>query len=637
MDPLATLLLARTHIVVLDPDRVASASTRPARDVDIERFEIALVHHGFVMSLDLAMTVRRLPHDAVGELTSWMLSTLAVPPTRGSYAEHALPWLHAPQPCPWCGTVAELGALDPCGHLVCRRCWSSGAHAGCAICHRRVSPNEPFIARTGATRDGALHVLHLAIDLAGVVRDRFARMLGRAAPLSSEDRAELELIIDTLGPKVAMWLPARIPVRETLAIVLARLWMVAPDRVAMMRATRDRLATATDVLRIAAVLMKGNAALVEPMRLSSIPRGMRRAILEALEQLPAELVAEDMRRHRGLWKRVGERLHPGELADTLPNVARAFAGIRGAKPETMSWGGRVETALGRGDVRAATALVAERPAEVIRRIDHLVRVTLASQPDALGDVLATLRAAVAHATASALLVLAAHASRRGMCRGEDGARPADGARDGDPRVLLPADGARGAPLPANVVAAIIDAAHGELVARAAARRNFARAVIDRDVAVWDIAAIHAAARANTIYVRHAGPRDDALGARHRQSPAGPRDDVPGARHRQSPAGPRDDASGVRHDVHGGRATIAVYKRRDAETHLARLRRLVAGDADATIETVPPADVPTWFALVREDLVLPRGSEGYGTEMRTDGDAVTRVVASALIAELAGRS
>jgi hypothetical protein len=61
MDSIRTLLLARTHTVVLDPDRVASAVTRPTRDIDVEKFEDELAQLGYVMSLDLAMTMRRLP------------------------------------------------------------------------------------------------------------------------------------------------------------------------------------------------------------------------------------------------------------------------------------------------------------------------------------------------------------------------------------------------------------------------------------------------------------------------------------------------------------------------------------------------------------------------------------------------
>ncbi|HSN27950.1 MAG TPA: RING finger family 4 domain-containing protein, partial [Kofleriaceae bacterium] len=161
MDRLRTLLLARTNTVVMDPDVVADAATRPNRDSDVDKFEDELAQLGYVMSLDLAMTVRRLPFAAMQELRSWIVDTLAkevgahrphvplfrafpegVPAnTRTLYMRRILSWLCTVpnQPCPWCGEVKSVGALDPCGHLVCRACWDGGNYAGCPVCHRRVA------------------------------------------------------------------------------------------------------------------------------------------------------------------------------------------------------------------------------------------------------------------------------------------------------------------------------------------------------------------------------------------------------------------------------------------------------------------------------------------------------------------
>ncbi|HEY0192459.1 MAG TPA: RING finger family 4 domain-containing protein, partial [Kofleriaceae bacterium] len=274
MDPIRTLLLARTHTVVLDPDRVASAATRPTRDVDLEKFEDELAQLGYVMSLDLAMTMRRLPQQTILELRSWISATLAmslgahrphVPLFRGFrasmpdhtqslYLRRMLTWIltRPNQPCPWCGQLKSVGVLDPCGHLVCRSCWDGGTYAGCPICHRRVAIGDPFVRAATTSdlvthHDGELRLLYLGFDLVGSARDRFERLVGGAAPLSPDDRAEVETVIDTMGPKTVGWLPPRIPIKETLAIVLDRLWMVAADRQAMVQATQGRIATATDV------------------------------------------------------------------------------------------------------------------------------------------------------------------------------------------------------------------------------------------------------------------------------------------------------------------------------------------------------------------------------------------------------
>ena len=370
MDRIRTLLLARTSTIVLDPDRVASAATRSSRDVDLDRFEDELVQLGFVMSLDLAMTVRRLPHETSQELKSWILDTLAnatgahrlhVPAygdaandTASSYLRHILTWLltRPDQPCPWCGQVKRVGALDPCGHLVCRTCWAGGSYTGCPICHRRVAIGDPFVTpNPGAGQpqrvqrhDGELRLLHLAFDVAGTARQRFERMLARPTPLSDDDRDEVETVIDAIGPKAAIWMPSTIPVKETMAIAVARLWIVSADRSAMVKATQGHLRTATDVLRVAAVLMGAQPGLREPMRLRSIARGLRRAVLEALDRIDPSLLLEDVVRHANLWKRVGERLHPFEHAARLRNAALAFAAVRGSDLATLTFGGELRTA-----------------------------------------------------------------------------------------------------------------------------------------------------------------------------------------------------------------------------------------------------------------------------------------------------
>lgn len=579
MDRLRTLLLARTATVVLDHDRVAEAATRPSRADDVERLEVELLQAGYVMSLDLALTVRRLPATMVHDLRGWLLGTLAHgarPAGRGGYRAHAIARLSASaeQPCPWCGELTRVSALDPCGHLVCRRCWTGGSFGGCPVCHRRIAVGDPFVApeaiAAATAAGGQLGLLHLAIDVAATMRERFTRMLARTTALSADDRAELETVIDVFGPKVARWLPSRIPARDTMAVTVARLWLIAPDRDTMRAATEAHVATATDVLRIAVVLMGGDPALATHARLGSLDRGLRRAVLAALDRLDPRVTAEEIVRRRPLWQRVGERLHPFEHAARLPRAALAFAiargtpladgtlddrlraeaaaaGLTGDPVRVTRWGAAIEAALRDGDARAAIDRLADRPAVLLRRIDHVLRVATARQPDAVTHVVDQVVRALAHGAAAELLVLAAHLARRGA-----GPQPA---------------------LPADATATVVAAIRGELLARAERRRAFARAVIDRALAdrpawprrarptLWELAALHVAARANVIYVRE---RDGQL---------------------------------------------ACFRRRDGETPRARLDRLDAAQHDGVSARIPLAQAPTLLAVVRADLAVPAGSAG----------------------------
>ncbi|MGE0547807.1 MAG: RING finger family 4 domain-containing protein [Kofleriaceae bacterium] len=645
MDALRTLLLSRTHTVVLDPERAANAATRPSRGADIERFEDELARLGFVMSLDLAMMVRRLPGQAVIDLRKWLIDTLTclvgrdhatVPPFHGStstamssYARRMISWLRAcpDQPCPWCARVSKVRALSPCGHLVCESCWTTGNFAGCPICNHRIAATEPFIAITAAEAPSTttLQLLHVAFDLIGTARARLQRLISEPAPVTAEERIEIETMIDALGDKAASWLPGVIANRETMAIALARLWMVSADPSAAVRASERHLQSPSDVLRVAAVLLGGNPALIEPMRLYSVRRGLRRAILEALDRQPVDRLREGMRAHRGLWKRIGERLHPYEHAERLPTAALAFVMVRGTDvtkapvgdvirrrlPGTTVSSGRsaskdstassVERSLARGELDKVAELLAARPRELMRRADHLLRVALRRDPSTVEPLVAALHQAMTKVDARSLFVLASHfAARSGRAtRRTFRSRVGKRWRTDDHRPALSTE----------MIAAVTSATHHELVSRAQTKRLFARAVVDRAAAdarvmlwprtaiaagriraesptLWDVACIHAAARTNLIYVR---------------------------------------------ELDG---SITAYRTRDRESSHARHARLWSGgEHDGKLLNIPVAAAPTWFALASYDLALAPGSEGITIDAKPVSDRVTILAPGELLGTL----
>src|SRR5262245_35221223 len=93
-----------------------------------------------------------------------------------------------------------------------------------------------------------------------------------------------------------------------------------------------------------------------------------------------------MLRHRSYWVWAGEFLHPHEYAKRFPNVARAFAIVRKfapdgtPAPEFTGFYGRIEAAARAGDASAMLDVLGERPGELARRFDHLLRVAGDDQP-----------------------------------------------------------------------------------------------------------------------------------------------------------------------------------------------------------------------------------------------------------------
>jgi hypothetical protein len=323
------------------------------------------------------------------------------------------------QPCVLCGTVGSVHPVSPCAHLVCRECWDGADYSGCPICHRRVDPADPFLkpAPPRHAREvsvGPLKLLALGRDARADAVTALRTLLARRTPLPPRDREDLAVLL-AHAPAGVAWFPEGIPVRETKALVLGRMLRVRERRADALELLDLHLTTATDVLRLLCVWSGGEADLIAPPRLRSLPRGLRRRLLAVLDGLPAGSLVEDLLRHPALWKRAAEILHPYEQHARHPKAAMAFAVLRGtdvsgtdlgsallrtaaAHPDAVrvdgsrlravTWSARVEQALAEKDTEGALALLAGRPGELLRRLDHLLRLrALDALPQDFADVL----------------------------------------------------------------------------------------------------------------------------------------------------------------------------------------------------------------------------------------------------------
>ncbi|MFC5002237.1 hypothetical protein ACFPIJ_30940 [Dactylosporangium cerinum] len=129
-----------------------------------------------------------------------------------------------------------------------------------------------------------------------------------------------------------------------------------------------RVATATDVLRLAVSLSGGDPGLRTPQRLRRFTRAERRYLLGLLEG--ATHLLEDVARRREQFKRLLFALHPGDYRATFPRVVAAYDVLYTGAP-VRGFAADVERLLAERDPAVFDRL-AERPGEYARRLHHLL-------------------------------------------------------------------------------------------------------------------------------------------------------------------------------------------------------------------------------------------------------------------------
>lgn len=530
---LAAVLLSRRGAVYLPTPAVVSD---PAGDSGAALLEADLVDRGYLLAPPLRAALAALDARAMGAMGRALLHDIdsalgadsphvpllrdfpdSTPHDTGAhYVVRVLAVLfqRPEQPCVLCGTVDSVVPVSPCAHLVCGSCFDGADFSACPVCERRIDPSDPFLRpkrpRRQLFRRAApptrLRLLSYGGDLANHQVDaarELDTLLARTGALSPQDTDDLESLLAARTRDGLDRLPATVPGRETKARLVA--WLLA-DPAAMPAAlpvAARLIDTATDVLRLLAVRSGGDAGLVEIPRFVPVPRPLRRALLSVLDTLAPAQAAQDMRRHRRAWIHAAELLHPFEHTDRFPRAALAFAALRGTRlgddalsaalrkaAESVdgvdatgptvtahSWSGQVESALAARDLTRALTLLERRPGELVRRLDHLLRL-IGERDDVDVDdgagarvVVSALERAVPRVAPAVLL------SALGAIRTRT--------RETVARVFFPKGAAKAhvidddrPPLPATVVRPVVDVLTAEMLRRAGLAEPVEVAVVD---------------------------------------------------------------------------------------------------------------------------------------------------------------
>jgi hypothetical protein len=229
----------------------------------------------------------------------------------------------------------------------------------------------------------------------------FTQLAGSRTSLSPQDKQDVSWFVAQYRDDIARLLPKEMPIKENLAVVGAALLRHTTLATTVLA---DKIRTATDVLRLAVALSDGDVSLAEPTRFTKFRRGERKQMLAWLEATGGP--TEDMLRWPEPWKRLGERLHPGDYSEKFPKTFNAFDVIRNDRPfETFNR--RIEGSLSKQDTSAVLELLQKRPGDLARRLDHLLR--FSARPE---DVVSAFAAATDRVSTPVLLQVLTHFRHR---------------------------------------------------------------------------------------------------------------------------------------------------------------------------------------------------------------------------------
>ena len=373
------VLIPKRNLLLVDTSRAIS-SANPEAVLTISK---NIEDLGFVFSQALFNVLKYQPLDDLVDLHDHLESVLCE--MVGAHVEHKPFYPFFPE------QMATLSEIDLYLNALLHY-WTNGEWAPSYV---RLS-SLPIRDNLPQTR---------MIDL-GTIADFhqiFTDMMRASGSLSANDKALLGWYLAIANPEdLALSLPEAIPSKETLSLVVAKIMAFHPDQVDLVM---PFINTATDVLRLATALSNGDVSLALNTKFRNFSRSERRfllALLEACHQLE-----EDMGRYPGKWKRLGEKLHPGDYAEQFPQTYAVFTKIRNGE-RLYSFAAAVKNAIKEGDLTAVLSLLETRPGEFARRLDYLARNFLQSGQ----EILASFSNVAERASSQVLLQTMAHFKQR---------------------------------------------------------------------------------------------------------------------------------------------------------------------------------------------------------------------------------
>ncbi|WP_372368013.1 hypothetical protein [Candidatus Uabimicrobium sp. HlEnr_7] len=298
---------------------------------------VELMQLGYMMDKNLFDKIARLPLETAGKLYSCVLQELLK--AKGADVVYKPFYTNFPQ------QVMEMNELDLYFNAIVHY-WSYG----------KWRPEDKEDVRM--IRFEKVDYIMLSPMSEEEFKSIFTQKISSNDSISEDDKMIVEWFIENY---VDLTYPKEIPFKENLCLVAAKLLQKGEN-------ISGCINTSTDVLRIATYLSQGDISLASNTKFVSLPRKTRKILCSVLDRVISE---EDINRHKNKWIRLFHNLHVGEYSPKIFAIAAKFRNNEKIK----TFNSRIEDAIQKRDIKAATEMLEKRPGDFARRLDHLLRLS----------------------------------------------------------------------------------------------------------------------------------------------------------------------------------------------------------------------------------------------------------------------
>ncbi len=323
------------------------------------QLDIVLLENGFKLSKELLNHIAKRDFETALGGCQDLLSGVKL--LVGAHVKHNPYFINFPKGVPdthefWGGLLARYFEVtgEPTNNLLDFPTYGRAQHSF----EDMEALHDKLVLKKGIN----VKVINLGKNLGDELQDLYRSLAGSSVPLSEDDRKLLgQLFKDEAD------VDCDIPVRENRAIINAlRLENGLPIDID----------TVVDVLRLAAQLSGGDVTLLKPTKFKSIKRSHRRLILAGIDALIQrdDRKIDDVNRYKEQFKRLGEKLHPGEYDFTYAQRVFDFAAGR---VSIDTFGKQVHESLSKlresGNPTKALKVLGARPGMLAKNLDFILR------------------------------------------------------------------------------------------------------------------------------------------------------------------------------------------------------------------------------------------------------------------------